>query len=93
MCGQEDLLLVGKLGGREAVAAVSCGPKGRLALLVDESSQQQFLVDTGCSYSILPHKSKQPTSGLPLCTVGWINFLETVASHGAWSEYIRTLQK
>ena len=65
---QEDLLLVGKLDGREAVAAVSCGPKGRLALLVDESSQQRFRVDTGSSYSILPHKSKQPTSGPRLCT-------------------------
>ena len=65
---QENLLLVGKLDGREAVAAVSCGPKGRLALLVDESSQQRFLVDTGSSYSILPHKSKQPTSGPRLCT-------------------------
>ena len=65
---QENLLLVGKLDGREAVVAVSCGPKGRLALLVDESSQQRFLVDTGSSYSILPHKSKQPTSGPRLCT-------------------------
>ena len=50
------------------MAAVSSGPKGRLALLVDEASQQRFLVDTGSSYSILPHKSKQPTSGLRLCT-------------------------
>ena len=44
------------------MAAVSCGPKGQLALLVDEASQQRFLVDTGSSYSILPHKSQQPHS-------------------------------
>ena len=50
------------------MAAVSCGPKGQLALLVDEASQQRFLVDTGSSYSILPHKSQQPHSGLRLCT-------------------------
>ena len=31
------------------MAAASCGPKGQLALLVDEVSQQQFLVDTGSS--------------------------------------------
>ena len=28
LCRQEELHLVGKLGGREAVAAVSSGPKG-----------------------------------------------------------------
>ena len=27
------------------------------------------------------------------CTVGWIKFLETVASHGACSECVETLQK
>ena len=58
--------------GKKAVtvlmrAAVSCGPKGQLALLVDEASQQRFLVDTGSSYSILPHKSQQPQSGPRLC--------------------------
>ena len=68
MCGQEELLLVRKLSGREAVAAVSSGLKGRLALLVDEASQQRFLVDTGSSYSIIPHMSKQPMSGPRLCT-------------------------
>ena len=43
-------------------------PKGRLALLVDEASQQRYLVDRGSSYSILPHKSKEPTSGPHLCS-------------------------
>ena len=50
------------------MAAVSCGPKGQLALLVDEASQQRFLVDSGSSYSKLPHKSQQPHSGPCLCT-------------------------
>ena len=47
MCRQEELHLIGKLGSREVVAAVSSGPKGRIALLVDKASQQWFLVDTG----------------------------------------------
>ena len=51
-----------------AVATVYSGHKGRLAMLVDEASQQQFLVDTGSSYSILPHRSKEPTSGPRSCT-------------------------
>ena len=50
------------------MAAISSSPKGRLALLVDKASQQRYLVDTGSSYSILPHKSKKPTSGPRLCT-------------------------
>ena len=60
MYWQEELHLVGKLGGREAVAAVSSG------LLVDEASQQRFLFNT-CS-SIIPHKSREPQSGPRLCT-------------------------
>ena len=34
------------------MATISSGPKGRLALLLDEASQQRVLVNTGCSYSI-----------------------------------------
>ena len=50
------------------MAAVSSGPKGRLAMLVDEATQQWFLVDTGSSYSIIPHRSQELTSGPRLCT-------------------------
>ena len=50
------------------MGVVSSGPKGRLALMVDEATQQRFLVDTGSSYSILPHRSQEPTSGPCLCT-------------------------
>ena len=50
------------------MAALSSGPKGRLALLVDEATQQRFLVDTGSSYSILPHQSQAPTSSPRRCT-------------------------
>ena len=64
LCKQEELRLFWKLGGREAVATVSSGPKGGLALLVDEAFQQRFLVDTGSSYSIIPHKSKDPGLGI-----------------------------
>ena len=37
-------------------------------MLVDKATQQRFLVDTGSSYSILPHRSQEPTSGPCLCT-------------------------
>ena len=37
-------------------------------MLVDKATQQRFLVDTGSSYSILPHRSQEPTSGPFLCT-------------------------
>ena len=50
------------------MAAVSSCPKGQLALLVDEASQQRFLVDTGSSYSINHHKSREPKSQPHLCT-------------------------
>ena len=50
------------------MAAISSGPKGRLALLVDKATQKQFLVDTGSSYSIIPHWSQELTSGPCLCT-------------------------
>ena len=50
------------------MAAVSSCPTGQLALLVDKSTQQQFLVDRGSSYSIIPHRSQEPTPGPRLCT-------------------------
>ena len=50
------------------MATVSSGPKGRLALPVDKATQQWFLVDTGSSYSIIPHRSQEPTSGPRLCS-------------------------
>ena len=65
------------------VAAVSCGPKGQLALLVDEASQQRFLVDTGSSYSILPHKFQQPQSG-PRAQLTALQFLAGVAAKCTW---------
>ena len=47
--------ILGKLGGREAVtAAVSYGPRGHLALLVDQATRDKFLVDTGSAFSIIP---------------------------------------
>ena len=50
------------------MAALSSGPTVRLALLVEESTQQHFLVDTGSSFSIIPHRSQEPTSGPRLST-------------------------
>ncbi|MFN9908322.1 MAG: hypothetical protein ACK56F_19700, partial [bacterium] len=54
------LHLVGKLGGPgrlNAVAAV------QLIHMLDQVSNRRFLVDTGASYSILPHGSSLPASG------------------------------
>ena len=38
---------------------------------MDESTQQRVLVDTGSSYSIIPHRSQELTSGPHLCTADW----------------------
>ena len=57
---QGPLLLFGKLGvlgGLNAVAA------GLLVHIVDRSNKRRYLVDTGASYSILPHKSPLPATG------------------------------
>ena len=61
--------LLGKLGGREAVlAAVSYGPKGHLALLLDQATQDRFLVDTGSAFSIIPHQSREVPTGPCICS-------------------------
>ena len=46
-------------------AAVSLGQQseGYLALLVDQNSSHQFLVDTGSVYSIIPHSSTDTPTG------------------------------
>ena len=65
---QGEVHLLGKLGGREAVsAAVSYGPKGHLALLVDEATQDRFLVDTGSAFSIIPVQSSEVPTGPRIC--------------------------
>jgi hypothetical protein len=57
---QGPLHLVGKLGGPgrlNPVAAV------QLIHMLDQISKRRFLVDTGASYIILPHRSSLPASG------------------------------
>ena len=51
---------VGKL---ERPGRLNAAASGVLAYLVDRLSSRRFLVDTGASYSLLPHRSKQPASG------------------------------
>ncbi len=53
-----SLYLVGKLGGPGRLNAV-----GQLIHMLDQISNRRFLVDTGASYSILPHRSSLPASG------------------------------
>ena len=53
-------LAIGKLEGPGRLNAAASGV---LAYLVDQLSSRRFLVDTGASYSLLPHHSGQPASG------------------------------
>jgi hypothetical protein len=55
-----SLYLVGKLVGPGRLNAVAAG---QLIHMLDQISKRRFLVDTGASYSILPHRSSLPASG------------------------------
>jgi hypothetical protein len=57
---RNTLQLAGKLVSRGTVGAVF---PGKLLHLQDTVSQRRFLVDTGASYSILPHTSTSPVEG------------------------------
>jgi hypothetical protein len=54
------LHLVRKLGGPGRLNAVAAG---QLIHMLDQISNRCFLMDTGASYSILPHRSSLPASG------------------------------
>jgi hypothetical protein len=55
--------LAGKLGSRGRLNAVV---PGSLVHIVDQLSGRRYLVDTGASFSIFPHKSSTPPSGQKL---------------------------
>jgi hypothetical protein len=57
---QSPLHLDGKLGSPGRLNAVAAG---QLIHMLDQVSNRRFLVDTGASYSILPHRSSLPASG------------------------------
>jgi len=50
------------------VATVAIGEPGQLLYLVDKSTDQAFLVDSGSAYSILPHTSSSQTHGPKICS-------------------------
>ena len=55
---------LGKLVGQAAVgASAQPGGSGRLVLLVDESTRDKFLVDTGAVFSAIPFSSLDPLIG------------------------------
>jgi hypothetical protein len=62
-----SLRLARKLAGRGSVNAVSPGDSppsgGRLFFAAYAVSNTKFLVDTGSSFSIVPHRSALPTRG------------------------------
>ena len=59
----------GKLVGQSVVAAaVQPSITGRLALLVDEATKVQFLVDTGAVFSVLSYTSSELPSGPRITT-------------------------
>ena len=58
-----------KLGGQAAGAVpAELGGPGRLGLLVDEATTDQFLVDAGAVYSVIPHSSSEQQSGPRITT-------------------------
>ena len=81
MCGQPALHVEGafKLKGREVCANISLGQPGTLGFIQDIKTKQQFLVDTGSVYSIIPYKSDAPPTGpriiaadkTPIACWGW----------------------
>jgi hypothetical protein len=65
--------LAGKLAGRGGINAVHCpgahtANGGRLFFAADSISGKRFLVDTGASFSIVPHRSSSRPSGPALRT-------------------------
>ena len=55
----------GKGGALVASAADPSSRPGHLLMFTDSTSNQQFLVDTGSAYSIVPHSSSEPLQGQP----------------------------
>ena len=52
--------MAGKLGGPARLNAVAAG---QLVHILDQTTKRRFLVDTGASYSMLPHSSSSPANG------------------------------
>ena len=64
-----------------AAAAI---PPGRLLVFTDTVSNQQFLVDTGSAYSIIPYRSSAPPSGPSIMTADRTPI-------PCWGRYVMTL--
>jgi hypothetical protein len=65
--------VAGKLASRDRINAVHCpgahaANGGRLFFAVDDNTSKKILVDTGASYSIIPHRSSVRPSGPALRT-------------------------
>ena len=91
------MLVAGKqVGWGVAVAATADGIPGCLALLRDNSEGQNYLVDTGSAYSILPFTSSAQPKGPALTEASGV-FIKAWGSHmqlstGSWHFILRLLQ-
>ena len=64
VCQPQALQVRGKRQGGALVASAAdpSSRPGHLSMFTDSTSNQQFLVDTGSAYSIVPHSSSEPAS-------------------------------
>jgi hypothetical protein len=88
--------MAGKRVSRGVVAASYDNP-GELFYVIDSSTGQKFLVDSGSSYSIIPFSSHRPTSGPQLMAANrrlikcW-GFQRSRISFGGWTYQWRFLR-
>ena len=76
------VMSLGSASGWKTSGPAGSGTTGRLALLVDEATGVQFLVDTGAVFSVLPYTSSELPTGLKITTAdkspipcwGWVQW-------------------
>jgi hypothetical protein len=88
--GGFSLQLAGKLMAQGCLNAVA---PGQLVHIMDQLTGRRFLIDTGASYSIFPHRSTWPPSGLLLTGASgqripcWGERAVQLDFHGRWFEW------
>ena len=85
LCGQQQVCLGGKRVSRGAVNTVTPDSPASLAHVEDKQTGQQYLVDTGAAYSVIPFSSTAEPRGPPLRGAGGSNI-------ACWGREKRTIQ-